>query len=138
MEQVFRLNSPQVACEDLAGDLILLHFGSGLYFNIQGTGADLCQFLMAGGTVENAVEQFSKHFQRPREVIGTEIASFVEELVREGILVLSQELVKDLLVQFTVKTYAPPRCEKFDDMADQLLLDKIDEPNREPGITSGS
>ena len=38
--RTYQLNKPQVACEELAGDLLLLHFGSGLYFNLRGTGAE--------------------------------------------------------------------------------------------------
>jgi len=49
--QTYQLNTPQVAAEALAGDLMLLHFGSGLYYNFRGTGADACAFLMVGGTI---------------------------------------------------------------------------------------
>jgi hypothetical protein len=40
----FQLNTPHVACEELVGDLILLHFGSGLYYNLRGTAADVYSY----------------------------------------------------------------------------------------------
>ena len=52
MGGMFRLNEPQVVCEALEGDLILLHFESGLYYNIRGIGADICQHLLSGGSLE--------------------------------------------------------------------------------------
>jgi hypothetical protein len=34
-------------------------------------------------------------------------------------------------MKITAGVYSTPQCEKFDDMADQLLLDKIDDENQD-------
>jgi hypothetical protein len=128
----FQLNTPQVACEELVGDLILLHFGSGLYYNLRGTAADLCSHLLAGGTATAAAAQLAAHFHLEPAPVAADVNAFVETLVREGILVAADRPANDQPMRITAATYEPPQCQKFDDMADQLLLDKIDDQS--PGM----
>jgi hypothetical protein len=123
----YQLNKPQVACEELVGDLILLHFGSGLYYNLRSTGADVCSYLLAGGTAAAAAQQLAAHFGLETAPVASDVAAFVETLVREGILVPADRPANDQPMRITAPAYEPPQCQKFDDMADQLLLDKIDD-----------
>ena len=78
MEHTYRINAPQVACEELAGDLMLLHFGSGLYYNLGGTGADVCTFLLAGGTVVAAAAALASRFGLEASVVARDVQAFVE------------------------------------------------------------
>ncbi len=131
MGDMFRLNEPHVACEVLEGDLILLHFESGLYYNIRGAGADICQHLLAGGGLETAICELAAHFGVPSPQVQDETKGFLEELLREGLLVPCDGPSNGCPMKITALTYTTPRCEKFDDMADQLLLDKIDDQNQD-------
>lgn len=131
MGLTYRLNEPQAACETLADDLMLLHFGSGLYYNLQGTGADVCAYLLAGGTREAAIATLTQHFALEAAAIAPAIDAFVDQLVAEGLLAPAPRPPNESPMRITAKTYEPPRCLKYDDMADQLLLDKIDDQSPE-------
>jgi hypothetical protein len=123
----YQLNSPQVACEELAGDLMLLHFGSGLYYNLHGTGAELCSYLLAGGTSAAAARALAARFGVDVQRVAQDIDMFAERLVDEGLLVAAERPAYDQPMRITAHAYEPPQFQKYDDMADQLLLDKIDD-----------
>jgi hypothetical protein len=125
--QTYQLNAPHVASEELAGDLMLLHFGSGLYYNLRGTGADVCAFLLAGGTVAATVEALATRFGLEASVVTRDVEAFVQQLVDEGLLVPAQRPPHQQPMRITATAYEPPQFQKYDDMADQLLLDKIDD-----------
>jgi hypothetical protein len=127
VESTFRLNQPHVASEELAGDLMLLHFGSGLYYNLSGVGADMCAFLLAGGTVAAAAAAMATRFGLEVSVVNRDVEVFVRRLVDEGLLVATPRPAYTKPMRITAKVYEPPQFQKYDDMADQLLLDKIDD-----------
>jgi hypothetical protein len=127
MGEAYRLNEPLVACEALEGDLILLNFESGYYYNVRGISAAICQHLFAGGTLAAAVHGLAAHYGIPAEQVQQEVHTFVEELVKEGLMIPSDTASAGHAMPAPCGPYEVPRCEKFDDMADQLLLDKIDD-----------
>jgi hypothetical protein len=127
MGEAYRLNEPLVACEVLEGELILLHFESGLYYNVRGTGAAVCQHLLRGGSVTSAVEALMGHYGLPFEQVERDVRCFVEELVHEQLLVGSEAAGENRPLPAPPGDYEAPHCAKFDDLADQLLLDKIDD-----------
>jgi hypothetical protein len=127
MKETYRLNEPSVACEVMEGDLILLHFDSGFYYSVQGTGAAICRHLLAGGTISAAVARLAAHYGIPAEQVRREAGAFVAHLVKEGLLVPAAMGSDGRTMAAPVGAYEAPRCEKFEDMADQLLLDKIDD-----------
>jgi hypothetical protein len=131
MGGMFRLNEPQVACEALEGDLILLNFESGFYYNIRGVGADICQHLLSGGSVDGAVCELAARFGLQPAQVEDETRKFLEELLREGLLTPCDAQSNGCPMKITTAAYTAPQCEKFDDMADQLLLDKIDDENQD-------
>jgi hypothetical protein len=127
VEPTYQLNTPQVASEQLAGDLMLLHFGSGLYYNLRGTGADVCAFLLAGGTLDAATAALASRFNIDALQVARDVAAFVTQLVTEGLLIPADRSPYSEPMRITATTYEPPQFQKYDDMADQLLLDKIDD-----------
>jgi hypothetical protein len=131
MGDTYRLNEPNVACEVLEGDLILLNFQSGFYYNVRGTGADVCQFLLAGGSAGAAVTEIVSHYGLSSEKVAQDVQTFVEQLVREGLLVTGESGSVNPPMKCSAAGYEVPQCEKFDDMADQLLLDKIDDKTQD-------
>jgi hypothetical protein len=137
MGGVYRLNEPQVACEALDGDLILLHFESGFYYNIRGVGADICQHLLAGGSLETATSELAARFGVPAVQVEDDAKKFLDELLRERLLATCDAQSNGCTMRITVAAYSAPQCEKFDDMADQLLLDKIDDENQDAQWATG-
>jgi hypothetical protein len=131
MGEVFRLNAPHVACEVLDSDIILLNFESGFYYNVRGTGADICTFLLAGGTLSRCISETTSHYELQPADAERDIKAFVEELIEERLVVPAESPTDPPTIRFTAAEYASPVCEKFDDMADQLLLDKIDDQSQD-------
>ncbi len=127
MGETYRLNEPLVACEALEGELILIHFESGLYYNVRATGAAVCQHLVAGGSVTSAIQSLAGHYRLPREQVENDVRSFVEQMVREQLLIALETPPNGRPLLVPAGDYENPHCDKFDDMADQLLLDKIDD-----------
>ena len=122
----FRIDEPRVISEALDGELILVQFESGCYYSVRGVGADICQLLSAGWSLENVIERIAQHFRMQKEPIESEVRSFVMRLVEEKLLVAtSAPQLAATAISIVATQYALPSFEKFDDMADQLLLDPI-------------
>jgi hypothetical protein len=124
--EYFRIDEPRVISEALDGELVLVQFESGCYYSIRGVGADICQLLSAGWSLEHAIDRIVQHHNLPKARIEADVRSFVLQLVTEKLLVETgapQLAASAILLAST--EYAQPSFEKFDDMADQLLLDPI-------------
>ena len=132
----FELNESQVVCEAIDNDLVLVHFESGLYYSIRGIGSDVYRCLMSGATIAEVAHHLTQNFPQAASRAEEEVRRFVLELLDDYVLrIRSSNPTRETMPQgaavFTVRTYDPPRFEKFDDMADQLLLDKIDDDTRQ-------
>jgi hypothetical protein len=122
----FRIDEPRVISELMDGELVLVHFESGCYYSIAGVGADVCQLLSAGYTLGQVVDRLTDDFRQPRSRVDSDVRSYVGRLAQEKLLVpLSNSPGTVREVALTSSDYEPPQFEKFDDMADQLLLDPI-------------
>jgi len=132
----FELNESQVVCEAIDNDLVLVHFESGLYYSIRGIGSDVYRCLMAGATIADVANRLTQNFPASASRAEEEVRRFVLGLLDDDVLrIRTSNPTPDTMCQvaatLTVRTYEPPRFEKFDDMADQLLLDKIDDDTRQ-------
>lgn len=124
----FRIDEPRVIGEVMEGELVLVHFESGRYYSVRGIGADICQLLSAGMTIGDAWRRLSSHFQIPEAQVEKDVREFVDELVRENVLVTAtSNVLANAQLSIAASRYERATFEKFDDMADQLLLDPIHE-----------
>ncbi len=133
MDTWIELNAPKVICEEIDGELILLHFELGFYYSVRGSGAWVCRTLLAGSSTDQVAENLSVHFNLPKEAILQHVDRFVNELAAANLVEPSHQPAQGasgpVEIPITLGAYDPPAFEKFDDMADQLLLDKIDQPS---------
>jgi hypothetical protein len=124
--QRFRIDEPRVISEMMDGELVLVHFDSGCYYSIAGVGADICQLLSTGSTVGQVIGQLAAHYRHPEPRVASDVRSFIEQLAKEKLLVSQDGATQtERQITFAMTDYEAPRFEKFDDMADQLLLDPI-------------
>jgi Coenzyme PQQ synthesis protein D (PqqD) len=124
----FQFDHQRVISEVIEGEIVVVHFESGCYYSIRDTGADVCRLLSAGHTVPTAISQLAKHHHVSESQIGPEVKQFVARLVEEKLLATSSgETRQASPLELSDGSYSPPTFEKFDDMADQLLLDPIHE-----------
>jgi len=124
----FRFDETRVISEVIEGEIVVVQFETGCYYSIRGTGADTCRLLLAGHTMQEVVGQLAAHHHLPESQIGPEVEQFVMGLVAEQLLVASIGQVASCgPLELSATLYSAPSFEKFDDMADQLLLDPIHE-----------
>ena len=124
----FQFDHQRVISEVIDGEIVVVHFESGCYFSIRGTGADVCQLLSAGHTVPAIISQLATHHHLSESQIGPAVQQFIAKLAEEKLLASSSGEVRQASpVKLSDEAYSPPKFDKFDDMADQLLLDPIHE-----------
>ena len=123
----FRIDEPRVIGELMEGELVLVQFESGRYFSVRGVGVDVCQLLAAGRTVGETAAQLATHFGVAEATVHADVRSFVAALSTERVLVPTEAGDDAGTAKIAAKCYEAPTFEKFDDMADQLLLDPIHE-----------
>jgi len=124
----FRFDETRVISEVMDGEIVVVQFETGCYYSIRGTGADICHLLTAGHTAREAVDRLAAHHRLPQEQVAAEFNRFVASLVAERLMIESGETPKGVkIVQLSAARFETPMFEKFDDLADQLLLDPIHE-----------
>jgi hypothetical protein len=128
----FKINEPHVIGEILEGELVLVHFESGCYYSIRGTGADIWNLAIAGHSPDGIAEALAAHHRLNAADVATSVNSFVMQLVAEQLLVPTGDsaLPADTSAPLS-KTYDPPVVEKYSDLAGHLLLDPIHEVGHE-------
>jgi Coenzyme PQQ synthesis protein D (PqqD) len=124
----FRIDEPRVIGEVMEGELVLVHFETGRYYSVRGVSADVCQLLTTGYSVGETTELLATHFALTATEVGEGIRTFVAGLVAERVLVQNSAPTENRRpVKIVANSFEAPTFEKFDDMADQLLLDPIHE-----------
>lgn len=124
----YKLNEPQVTGERLDGEYILLHFETGCYFSVVGTSADVCQRLFAGIPTSSIVDELVKNYDLDPDTTRKEVETFVAQLEAEGLITaIAEEPAGKPSIDGLANSFTPLGIEKFDDMAEQLLLDPIHE-----------
>ena len=132
MAQV-ELNSSRISCERLDGEMVIISFETGKYFNSNGAAADILYL------IENSVDrslwgqilgtQFSEF-----EESSSGIAEFLGLLLEEKIVLESSEVVVttiDLPTDYQRGAWQKPALLVFDDLADLLLIDPIHDTSLE-------
>ena len=82
----YRIARPQVASELLDGEYVLIHFESGSYYSVQGTGAELVSLLETGATMGQAIDELKTRYPDAGATIDGEVAAFLSHLLEERLL----------------------------------------------------
>jgi hypothetical protein len=116
--------------ERLDDEVIAIDLESGAYFALDDVAAVCWSILAAGGTATAAVEATVAGFEVSRETAQRDVAEFVEELMRVGLLApvdSPSEGVRSPEMPQQSRAYKPPAIERFDDLEELLVLDPIHE-----------
>lgn len=125
---LFKLNEPQVVGELMDGEFVLVHFETGCYYSIRETAADVCNLLFAGHALMDVITRLAESHGADRTGIGPTISNFVQQMLAEDLIVpMAPGSAPAADVDVCSSSFTAPVFEKFDDMADQLLLDPIHE-----------
>lgn len=119
-------NAPVVVSETIAGETIIMHHGSGHYFDTTGTGATLWDAIAGGGaTVARLAELLViRHGAAPAEARDA-AERFVGELERHDLVRASAAAPVMRPAGPAGEPFAEPVLGVHTDLADMLLLDPI-------------
>jgi len=126
----FAVNNPTVISETIEGETIIIHLGTGTYYSLEGTGADVWAALERSATAKEIAEQLEARY----DVAGDSALSAVEAVLAE---MASEELVRaadgEVVATEAVTSlhergeFTPPKLAKYTDMQDIILLDPVHE-----------
>ena len=77
----------EVVVRDLAGEMILLHLGTGIYFGLDSVGTRLWQFLDQDRTTEAAVRRILQEYEIDERQLNQDCMALVELLIEKQLLI---------------------------------------------------
>lgn len=127
------INRSGISLERLDGEVVIISFETGKYFNLHGSAADLL-FLIEQGVSQASWEYIlAKSFSNFR-LNNLEIEKFLDQLIEEKIVHSVATLSAseaDLPGDYSRGEWVAPRLSIFDDLADLLLIDPIHDTSTE-------
>ncbi len=132
--QRYRINQPAVIAEVIDGEAIIVNLDSGAYYSLRDSGCAIWNLLAQGYTPDEVVTGVQREYAGDIESVQVGVDALLAELLAEALLTPA-EYVSAPVPAFdanedgagVLPRFAPPRLEKFTDMADLLLLDPIHE-----------
>lgn len=139
--QVFRVNSPQVVCEMIDGEVVIVNLEKGYYYSLLKTGADVWSRIERGVDSNSLIQEMTQAYDGSTSEIATAIDEFLENLQHEELIIASSSIesvngdnnIKEIAEITNKPRFEKPMLEKFTDMEDLLLLDPIHEVDVEAG-----
>ena len=123
---VFSTSVPMLISRQFGDEVVLANYASGIYYNLDGTGAQIWLGINAGKTVEQIVDGFSAVAKVDRSTIDQSVRTFVDHLLAEGIIISGQPTSSTRDWSPIISgAFSVPQLERFDDLRDLLLLDPI-------------
>lgn len=128
----YRQNLPGVTCDFADGEVVVLNLESGAYYGIDGVGAGLWMWAIAGNSVGAIVAKAAEACDGDATVIRSAIETFFTELSEEQLLVPSEEPsvstdIGDTPLPSMAAAWAAPALNKYTDMNELLLIDPVHE-----------
>lgn len=135
-KRFLKVNDPQVVHETIDGETILLDLRTGMYYSMNPSGSALWDFLANTGDPQMAEEILCEKNPEQRLVIHDALASFVAQLLDEGLMVPDVNETREKIadegkwingLQSAAMPFESPVMNKYEDMQHLLLLDPIHE-----------
>jgi hypothetical protein len=131
----FKINTPRVVHETIAGETIIIDFDNGAYFSADGVGAVIWGQIAQNVSVNDIVRALTQRYAGDHSEIEVEVERFLGELQRESLIAPLDYAPSapraapampnpDLTSR---PTFQAPSLLKYTDMQDLLLLDPIHE-----------
>ena len=130
----YRVNAPGVVHQTIDGEAVIIHLEHGFYYSLDKVGADVWAAIHSGMSVPALTARLKERCAQPGAEIDTAIASLLEELKREDLIVedaavpgISPEeaTAPDGGFRPQAMPFERPVLRKYTDLQDLLLLDPI-------------
>lgn len=134
------INAPHVVHETIDGETILIHLGTGTYYSLDGTGAEVWELVVAGLSDGELAARLAARYEAEPALVQRSVGAFVDELVTEGLLTPA-ESVSAPVVQLgegapeppTVGAFVEPVLHKYTDMQEFMLVDPLHDVEADAG-----
>jgi len=124
----YRVNAPAVASQVIGGEAMLIHFDSGRYYAVEGSGGDIIAWLDEGRSIDDIASAWSATGTGRDAIAGT-LEQFVRTLLDEGLLVALPDGAPAAGQAASGPTarapFVPPSLATYTDLEDLLRLDPI-------------
>jgi len=129
-EGVITINSPLVVSETRDGDAIIMHHGTGTFFDSDGPGAFIWQMVEQSATLSVIIAALQVHYRIDAVTAERSAAEFLDELLSHDLVTLGSDCANennlfDGATFAAAEPFAPPVLRVHSDLADMLLLDPI-------------
>lgn len=124
----WRINRESVSHELLNGEVIAIHLGTGIYYSLRGTAAEIWERLSTPVTLSALAEDMCASYPSATDRIGSDLGAFLERLQTENLVI--DDAFEGSVVSVSAARgadYQSPTLERFADLQDLLLLDPIHE-----------
>ena len=116
----FAIRSTQITHQNIDGEVIAIHFDTGVYYSMTGAAAHVWASLVEGASAGEILESFT---DRPSGADAA-LAGFLDDLVREG-LVEERDGPPSGIAAAARAPWDAPRFDKFTDISDLIMADPI-------------
>lgn len=120
------VNAPLVVSETMDGEAIVMHHGSGRYFDMIGSAALIWSAIEQGASYGQIAQALAQAYDLEPAAAQASVEAFVQVLESHDLLrVADTPAPASLDLPAVAGPYAPPLLGVHDDLADMLLLDPI-------------
>lgn len=133
IEHEIRINTTGVSFERLDGEVVIISFETGKYFNSNGSAADLL-YLIENGIPQSEWEKILGRFFVDFQLNATHIEEFLKQIIEEKVAIIGLATptgLTELPSDYSRGPWSPPRLRVFEDLADLLLIDPIHDTSLE-------
>lgn len=120
MDACYRISSMKIAHQNIDGEIIVIHYETGNYYSLSGSGARLWEMLER----PQSVEALAARFENGRDRAERAVTTFVEKLLGEGLIERTHEAAMPV-ANGELIPFAPPVLERYSDLQQLLLADPI-------------
>jgi hypothetical protein len=128
----FRINRPQVICQTIEGEAVVINLQTGSYYSLTGAAAAIWDALEHGAAAPQITDTLAAHFTDCDAGLENIVDGFLDELRGESLIVpadTGEPAANGVLngAQIKREKFVRPALKKFTDMQELLLLDPIHE-----------
>lgn len=130
LKKPYMLHGPDVVCETIDGETIIINLKTGRYFSASGVTARLWAGIISGTDLETLLLHWVEMFDATYETISTSVVALVEQLLSENLIrAVENGEVAPAPIPFYASTDKVPfesiHLVAFDDMEALLQVDPI-------------
>jgi Coenzyme PQQ synthesis protein D (PqqD) len=132
----FAVRNPQVIHRMIDDEVVMIDLETGNYFTFRGSATKMWACIEAGMSYGEALEHIEQSFQGDPRVMEKGLRWLLDRLLEENLIVRTDEPPRGSMPVASGgdrQEFSDPAFEKYDDMADLILLDPVHEIDQEEG-----